>query len=79
MTTPPQLDHIALPLRGLAVPIDALNLDPANARTHDEKNLATIMGSLARFGQRLPLVVQKQGMIVRAGNGRLMGKGMAHA
>jgi DNA modification methylase len=65
-------EHIAAPLRHLAVPIDSLNLDPANARTHDEKNLAAIKGSLARFGQRLPLVVQKQGMIVRAGNGRLL-------
>src|SRR6185369_10855580 len=65
-------DHIAPPLRSLALPIASLNLDPANARTHDEANLAAIKGSLSRFGQRLPLVVQQQGMIVRAGNGRLM-------
>jgi DNA modification methylase len=66
------LDYIAPPLLPLAVPIETLNLDPANARTHDERNLAAIRGSLARFGQRLPLVVQEQGMIVRAGNGRLL-------
>src|SRR5689334_9508077 len=66
------LDHIAAPLRALALPLDSLTLDPANARTHDEKNLAAIKGSLKRFGQRLPLVVQRQGMIVRAGNGRVM-------
>jgi DNA modification methylase len=66
------LDPIALPLRALALPIASLTVDPANARTHDEKNLAAIKGSLSRFGQRLPLVVQKQGMIVRAGNGRVM-------
>jgi hypothetical protein len=56
----------------LALPISSLNPDPANARTHDEKNLASIRGSLARFGQRFPLVVQNQGMVVRAGNGRLL-------
>lgn len=66
------LSHIELPFRPLAIPIDSLNLDPANARLHDEKNLAAIKGSLARFGQRLPLVVQQQGMIVRAGNGRVV-------
>ena len=66
------LSHIAVPLRHLAVPIAALNLDPSNARKHDEKNLSAIKGSLARFGQRLPRVVQKQGNIVRAGNGRLL-------
>jgi len=66
------LDHIADPLRPLAVPIDTLALDPANARAHDERNLETIKGSFTRFGQRLPIVVQKQGLIVRAGNGRVM-------
>jgi len=66
------LDHIAEPLRPLAVHIDSLTLDPANARTHDERNLDTIKGSFTRFGQRLPIVVQKQGLIVRAGNGRVI-------
>ncbi len=70
--TDADLSHIAVPLRVLAVPIATLNLDPSNARKHDERNLAAIKGSLARFGQRLPLVVQKQGLIVRAGNGRLL-------
>src|SRR5690606_38750819 len=69
---PGGLDYIAAPLRPLALPLDSLTLDPANARTHDQKNLSAIKGSLSRFGQRLPLVVQKQGMIVRAGNGRVM-------
>lgn len=66
------LNYIAEPLRALAVPIGSLNLDPANARTHDERNLGAIRGSLARFGQRLPVVVQREGMVVRAGNGRLL-------
>lgn len=65
------LDHIAEPLRSLAVPVADLTPDAANARTHDDKNLAAIEASLRRWGQRLPLVVQREGMIVRAGNGRL--------
>jgi hypothetical protein len=60
---------IAEQLRPLVVPIADLNLDPANARVHGEKNLAAIRASLAQFGQRKPIVVQRQGMIVRAGNG----------
>lgn len=60
----PQLQH-------LAVPIESLNPDPANPRRHPERNLAAIKASLARFGQRQPLVVQEEGMVVRAGNGRL--------
>lgn len=67
----PDLSHIAEPLRHLAVPIGTLVPDASNARRHDEKNIAAIKASLSRWGQRLPLVVQKQGMIVRAGNGRL--------
>src|SRR4051812_15259375 len=68
----PSLSHIAEPLRHLAVPIESLTLDPANARKHDARNLDAIKGSLKRFGQRFPIVVQRQGMVVRAGNGRLM-------
>lgn len=66
------LSHIAEPLRPLAVPIESLNLDPTNARSHDERNIAAIRASLARFGQRLPVVVQREGMVVRAGNGRVI-------
>lgn len=65
------IGYIAEPLRALALPIDTLHPDPSNARVHDERNLASIVASLSRFGQRLPIVVQQQGMIVRAGNGRL--------
>lgn len=60
---------IAEQLRTLAVPLASLNLDPSNARVHGEKNLAAIRSSLAQFGQRKPVVVQRAGMIVRAGNG----------
>lgn len=62
---------IAEPLRPLAVPIADLHLDAANARRHPEKNMAAIKASLAQFGQRKPIVVQRKGMIVRAGNGTL--------
>ena len=66
------LSHIAEPLRHLAVPVESLVLDPDNARRHPERNLEVIRASLSRWGQRLPLVVQRDGLIVRAGNGRLM-------
>jgi len=56
----------------LRVPIESLNLDVANARVHDRKNIEAIKSSLARFGQRLPVVVQREGRIVRAGNGRVV-------
>ena len=65
----PVNDHIAPELRPLAVPISDIALDPRNARKHGEKNLAAIRASLERFGQRKPVVVQREGMIVRAGNG----------
>lgn len=67
----PDLSHIVEQLRPLAVPIDTLILDPENARIHPERNLDEIRKSLKKFGQRLPLVVQADGMIVRAGNARL--------
>ena len=66
------MEYIAAPLRALAVPIAGLNLDAANARTHDERNIQAIAASLSRWGQRLPIVVQREGMIVRAGNGRVI-------
>ena len=56
-------------LKPLAVDISKLTLDPANARQHSERNLVSIQNSLSRFGQRKPIVVQKKGMVIRAGNG----------
>lgn len=58
-------------LQHLAIAITDLNEDPNNARTHDADNMSAVRKSLAAFGQRLPIVVQKKGMIVRAGNARL--------
>ena len=60
------------PLIKLAIPLADLNIDPANVRTHDDKNIAAIRASLEKFGQRQPIVVQKQWMIVRTGNGRVL-------
>ena len=67
----PDLSYIHPSLRHLAVPIDSLAPDPANARAHPPENVAATRASLERFGMRLPIVVQKQGMIVRVGNSRL--------
>lgn len=50
------------------IKIDALKLDPNNARTHDSANLEAIAGSLTQFGQRKPIVVSQDNTIV-AGNG----------
>jgi ParB-like chromosome segregation protein Spo0J len=52
------------------VAIASLAPDPANARKHDDKNLNAIKGSLARFGQQKPLVIDEKN-IVLAGNGTL--------
>jgi DNA modification methylase len=54
------------------VPLGDLHLDPANARSHNERNLDAIRASLARFGQAEPLVVQKRSGRVVGGNGRLV-------
>jgi ParB-like chromosome segregation protein Spo0J len=54
------------------VPIDSVSPDPANARKHPDRNLEAIKGSLRRFGQQKPIVVDSKG-VVRAGNGTLAG------
>jgi hypothetical protein len=66
------LSHIAEQLRALAVPIAGLVLDPANARTHPIANLEAIKGSLAVYGQRKPIVVNRRTNVVEAGNGTLV-------
>lgn len=45
-----------------------LTLDPNNARTHSDTNLKAIQASLEKFGQRKPIVITDDGMIL-AGNG----------
>ena len=44
--------------------------DPNNARTHSPKNLKAILGSLAKFGQQKPIVVDYNNIVI-AGNGTL--------
>lgn len=64
----PNLDHIIPDLRALAVPLDDLKLDPANARTGHA--LDRIAASLHRYGQRKPIVVNRsEGNKIEAGNG----------
>jgi DNA modification methylase len=50
--------------------ISDLQLDPQNARTHSQKNLDAIKASLTKFGQRKPIVITGEGLIL-AGNGTL--------
>jgi DNA modification methylase len=45
-----------------------LQLDPNNARKHDQRNLDAIKASLEKFGQRKPIVVTADGVVL-AGNG----------
>lgn len=67
----PDLSHITEDLRELARPIAGLSFDPRNARLHNERNLEAIADALATFTQRKPIVVNRRGMIVEAGNGTL--------
>lgn len=46
-----------------------LAADPRNARAHDARSIKAIADSLARFGQRKPIVVRRG--VVIAGNGQL--------
>lgn len=68
----PDLSFIAEGLRPLAEPIDALVLNPNNANKHDAISVGVIVQSLSAFGFREPLVVNRKGSIVLAGNGRLL-------
>ena len=57
-------------LRIETVNINSLTPDPANARKHDERNLKAITDSLKLFGQRKPLTVTPDSIVV-TGNGTL--------
>jgi len=50
------------------LPIEKLTFDPANARMHSDANIAAIVESLRAFGQRKPIVVTAENVVV-AGNG----------
>ncbi len=70
---PAKLAHIHPPLRQFALRLDTLNLDPENAQEHSPDQINAIAQSLKTFGQDQLLVVQKQGRIIRKGNGRTLG------
>ena len=67
----PDLSHIVEDLRQLARPIELFTPDPENVRKHDERSYEATRASLEEYGQRKPIVVRKEGMIVKAGNGTL--------
>lgn len=52
----------------IELPIEKLVPDPNNARKHDSKNLDAIRGSLAKFGQQTPIVIDAQNIVLK-GNG----------
>lgn len=65
------ITKIVAELRPLATPVETLREDGRNARTHSDRSVAAVASSLARYGQRKPLVVARDGMRVIAGNGTL--------
>jgi ParB-like chromosome segregation protein Spo0J len=62
--------HFMNELRIETVNINTLKFDPTNARKHDNKNLDAIAGSLKLFGQRKPLTVTPDSIVI-TGNGTL--------
>lgn len=52
------------------IPIDDLLFDENNARTHSKKNIDAIAKSLQTFGQRKPIVITQDNVVI-AGNGTL--------
>jgi hypothetical protein len=53
-----------------SVSVESLSFDLNNARKHSEQNLQAIAASLEQFGQRKPIVVTADNVVV-AGNGTL--------
>lgn len=68
----PNLDHIIEPLRPLARTIEDLVLDPENTRLHGEESVEGLMRGFKEHGFRTIVIVQREGLIVREGNGRVM-------
>jgi ParB-like chromosome segregation protein Spo0J len=50
------------------VAIASLVFDPNNSRKHPQKNLDAIKGSLTKFGQQKPIIIDAKNIII-AGNG----------
>lgn len=53
-----------------SITLNKLTLDPNNARKHSERNIEVIVNSLKEFGQRKPIVIDKNNIVI-AGNGTL--------
>ena len=53
--------YIHQDLQKLARPIEELTPDPKNARTHGDRNMSAIRGSLKEFGFRGAIIAQKSG------------------
>lgn len=66
----PKVDvrHIAEPLQSLVVAMDRIKTDPTNARRPPQKNVAAVVTSLQRYGQRKPIVVNRKTGTIEAGN-----------
>ena len=54
------------------VKLSELKLDLSNLRGHSEEEIELIIRSLTIFGQYKPIIVDKNTMTVKIGNGRLM-------
>lgn len=63
------IDYIVDDLQSLAVPIDSVLPDPDNTMLHESTDLVQIAASLRKYGQRKPIVVNKTGNVIEAGNG----------
>ena len=63
------MSEIAEQLKFLAIPINTIKTDPKNARLHSDLNLNVIKKSLEIYGQRKPIVVNKNTGLIEAGNG----------
>jgi ParB-like chromosome segregation protein Spo0J len=65
-----QAAKTAKPLKIEMVDVASLVSDPSNVRRHGDKNLNAIKGSLTKFGQQKPIVVDSKNIVI-AGNGTL--------
>ena len=70
MAKRPDLSHISSTLHALALPIEDVFLDPANARQHGSRSIESLCASLKRFGQQVPILADDSGCVVK-GNGTL--------
>ena len=64
------MHNIIEPLLPFAVDIDSINQLVENPMSHDDQNIAAIMESLTKYGQRQVIVVNTETNQIEAGNGR---------